>query len=410
MCAVALRKRVRTGRAGEVVEAQPQHHRATDARRGAHPPRDPVDERHQRCVDRVRRLAYPGVAERVLRSDRTAPAAHHDRTRITIVRERVQVTPGTATEHGDEHALVEPGDVGDRRDAALLQLLRGHRADAPEPLDRERHAGTRSRRRAGPRADRRAWRPPLATLARNFVRAIPTVIARTDALEHLAAKARRDLDRVCPTRAPARRPRGTLRRSTAPRRVASCSRRPRRPPCSRRRTPRIGARPRSPTGTGDAPARRPSRCGSRTPWPRSSRPARPPRRRSPGGRAGGDRRAARPTRRRRRDRRAGSSPGDRQGEWTRTYVRIFGTGMRGPRVKLPPCATDGCRSRSSRPSNSATTPSPTTSPRAPWPTGGSPTSGSGRQPDARSTTSCSATATTSATRSYARPSPRAARV
>ena len=45
-------------------------------------------------------------------------------------------------------------------------------------------------------------------------------------------------------------------------------------------------------------------------------------------------------------------------------------------ARLPPCATDGCRSRSSRPSSSATTPSPTTCPRARSPTGASPTSGS----------------------------------
>ncbi len=66
---------------------------------------------------------------------------------------------------------------------------------------------------------------------------------------------------------------------------------------------------------------------------------------------------------------------------TRTHVRIFSarkasTGT----AKLPPCATDGCRSRSSRPSSSATTRSPTTCRRAPSPTGASPTSGSTSTP------------------------------
>ena len=51
-----------------------------------------------------------------------------------------------------------------------------------------------------------------------------------------------------------RRRRGTPRRSTAPRRAASCRRTPRRPPCSPRSRPTSAARPRRPAGTAGAPA------------------------------------------------------------------------------------------------------------------------------------------------------------
>ena len=89
------------------------------------------------------------------------------------------------------------------------------------------------------------------------------------------------------------------------RRVA---RTPRTPPCSPRSRPTSAAGPRPPAGRAGGPARRPSPCGRRTPWPRSWRRARRPPRRSPGGRAGEGRPAARPRRRRRRGRRAGWSP------------------------------------------------------------------------------------------------------
>ena len=89
----------------------------------------------------------------------------------------------------------------------------------------------------------------------------------------------------------------------------------------------------------------------------------------------GDRHAARPTRRRRRDRRAGSSPASRRSRHEHMFA--FSTTKASARpAKLPPCATDGCPSRSSHPSSSATTRSPTTSRRARWPTAASPTSGS----------------------------------
>ena len=117
-----------------------------------------------------------------------------------------------------------------------------------------------------------------------------------------------DLDRSTRDPQPGRPRRGTPRRSRVPRRVASCCRTPRTPPCSPRRRPRNGARRLPPTGTGGAPARRPSRCGSRTPSPRSSRRARRPRPRSRVAPAGAGRRAARPTRRTRRGRHAGSWP------------------------------------------------------------------------------------------------------
>ena len=48
------------------------------------------------------------------------------------------MAPGERTEDRHERALTDPSDVGDGRDAAVVQLGGGLGADAPQPLDRER--------------------------------------------------------------------------------------------------------------------------------------------------------------------------------------------------------------------------------------------------------------------------------
>ena len=61
---------------------------------------------------------------------------------------------------------------------ALVQLVGGDRAHAPQPLDRQRVQERQLAVRAGPRSSPSGLATPLATLARNFVRATPTVIGR----------------------------------------------------------------------------------------------------------------------------------------------------------------------------------------------------------------------------------------
>jgi hypothetical protein len=63
--------------------------RPADAPRGAHTAGYTVDESDQRSIDRVRRSRAARSAERVLRSDRTPPAADLNGPRIAIVRQRV---------------------------------------------------------------------------------------------------------------------------------------------------------------------------------------------------------------------------------------------------------------------------------------------------------------------------------
>ncbi len=92
------------------------------------------------------------------------------------------------------------------------------RSPAPHPVDARpaAGAGTRARRRSGPPTARPASRPPLATLARNLVRATPTVIgrptrSRTSARREPALgeqqeddRDRDDCDDVVPVRHPCR--------------------------------------------------------------------------------------------------------------------------------------------------------------------------------------------------------------
>ena len=131
-----LRQRVRAGRAREVVEAQAQDDGATDPPALAQPAAQAVDQPDERRVDRRPRLRPP--ADRALRPDRAAPDADPHPPRIAVVGEGVELAPGGAAEQRDELVLVQPRGLRDGRDPVGVQLARGDRADAPQPLDRQR--------------------------------------------------------------------------------------------------------------------------------------------------------------------------------------------------------------------------------------------------------------------------------
>ena len=127
-------------------------------------------------VDRVGRLAR--AAERALRADRAAAPADAHRPRIAIVRERVEVPARRAAEHRHERILGEPRDLADRRDPprrAACARSPARRPRAARPSSGWRKASSRS---GGTTSSPSGFATPLATFARNFVLATPTVIGR----------------------------------------------------------------------------------------------------------------------------------------------------------------------------------------------------------------------------------------
>src|SRR5262249_46386736 len=116
-------QRARSGGAGGIIEAQPQHHRATRATGRAHPTRDAVNETGQRGVDLLRGMRPPTY--RALRTDRTPTLADLNGARVTVMSESVQVTAGGDAEHRHECRLTDAGDLADRSDAIGVQLRRG---------------------------------------------------------------------------------------------------------------------------------------------------------------------------------------------------------------------------------------------------------------------------------------------
>ena len=236
------RQRVRARRPREVVEAQPQHDRAPDPAGGAHPPRDPVDERRPATAsisagDRRR------AAERALRADRAAaggrpaPAAGRGCGRA---RAGGGPTPARASTTSAPSASAR--DLADGRDARARAACRPSPARRPTAARPAAGAGTSSSPSGGTTSRPSGLATPLATLARNLVRATPTVIGRPTSLAHRrAAAAPRSRSGVPgdPPQPAARR--GTPRRSRGPRRAASCRRTPRTPPCSPRCRPTSAA-------------------------------------------------------------------------------------------------------------------------------------------------------------------------
>ena len=322
--------------AGEVVEAQPQHDAcgtcdrpcAAGARRGR---RAPTSVR----VDLVERLVRAARARAASRSTRAAgrPAPAADRG---CARARAGAgptpRPSIATSTGSPSSATSPTVVIPR--SWSLSAVIG-----PTPHSRPTGSGCRksSSRSGGTTSRPSGFATPLATLARNFVRATPTVIASPTR----SSTSRRSRDRDL-----GRRARHAEQAADVEERLVD-----REPLDERRRVvehlehrlARLGVRRHArrhddrAAGTARAPGARPSRCARRTPWPRSSRRARRPRRRSPAGRAAADRRAARPTRRTRRGRRAGSSR-----RRTRTHVR---TRLRRSARRRRSIACRRCRSK-----------------------------------------------------------------
>ena len=150
-------QRARPGDPGEVVEAQAQHDGASGAVRVPHPSGDPVDQPDDHRVD-VRRQV-PGTTHGVLRTDRPPPVADAHRARIAVVSQGVQVPTGRRPQDRDQPGLAHGGNLADGVDADVVQLLGALRPDPPEPLDRQRDAGTRVRCPAALPADRPVWRP-----------------------------------------------------------------------------------------------------------------------------------------------------------------------------------------------------------------------------------------------------------
>ena len=260
--------------------------RSSSTRRGERGPRPPA-----RCepIERRRR-----------------PTCH--RPRVAVVGERVEVAPGGAAEHRHQADLVERGDLADGGMPRSVQLLGGDRADAPQPLDGQRVEEVEFAGPAATTSSPSGLPTPLATLARNLVRATPTVMARPTRSRTATSQAPGDVDRLAGDASQTADVEERLVDRRCPRPAAWCRRTPRTPPCWRRCRPGSAARRRSRRGTAPAPGARSSPCARRSAWPRSSPRARRRRRRARACRAARVDRAARPRRRTHRGRRAGSTP------------------------------------------------------------------------------------------------------
>ena len=231
---------------------------------------------------------------------------------------------GALAEHRDQRGLAEPGHLGHGLDAARVQLGGGLVADAPEALDRKRVQEVElglGRDLSSPSGLATA----LATLARNLVRAMPTVIGRPTCSRTRRAQALAISVGVPEIRSmPARVEEGLVDRQALDQRrgvledLEDRLARLRVGLEARRHHHGLGAEPARLGGAHRGPdavglglvARPPARCRGR---------------RSPGGRAAEDRHAARPRRRR--------SPGRRAESWprlTRTDVRISARRKRRP--------------------------------------------------------------------------------
>ena len=292
-------QRLRSGRPRKVVEPHPQHHRAPGPPGRPHPPRHPIDQPGEHRVNFIERV--PTAPDRSLRPDRTPPSPHLDRTRVVVVRERMQMTARRNAEDRHKRRLAQPRDLTDRR---MLRSCSLPAVTGPTPHSSCTGSGCRnsSSRSGATTSNPSGFATRLATLARNFVRATPTVIGnptrRSTSLRSPAA-----ISTGFPESGAAPRHQGTPRRSKCPRPAASCHGTPRRPPCSppNRRTSaarqhRVGAQ---------QPRRAPP-IAVRTPGPSPRNSPRAPRhrRRSPDAPAAEDGHAAPPTRKKRRDPRA----------------------------------------------------------------------------------------------------------
>ena len=130
------RHRVGARRARPVLEAHAQHDGAPDSVRGAQAAGHAVDEPGEGRLDLARCLRTP--PDGPLRTDRPSSPTDLDRARVVVVRQRMQMAAPVRAEDRHERRLLEPRDVGDRVDAAVVQLRCGLDADTPQPLDGQR--------------------------------------------------------------------------------------------------------------------------------------------------------------------------------------------------------------------------------------------------------------------------------
>ena len=200
------------------------------------------------------RAAIAGAPERALRADRAAAAGRVCTGRGSrLCASAWRCRPAAAPEHRDERRLAAARRPRrPSRCPRVAQLRRGHRADAPQPLDRER---VQERQLAVGRHDEQPV--GLGDAARDLGQELRPRDAdrdrQADPLAHVAPQPRGDVDRRAGDPLHPARRRGTPRRSRAPRRAASCPRTPRRRPCSPRCRPTSAAARRSRPGTAAAP-------------------------------------------------------------------------------------------------------------------------------------------------------------
>ena len=203
----------------------------------------------------------PVPERRWSRSSRVAGRPH--RAGVAVVGERVQVPAGCPPSTPPGPPRGEPATsptvvIPNRWSLAAVT--------GPTPQSRSTGSGWRnaSSRSGGTTSRPSGLATPLATLARNFVRATPTVMGRPTSLAHVAAQPRGDLRGRARRGVAARRRRGRPRRSKGPRRAAWCPRRRGTPPARLGvgRHARRGRR--SPAGTSRRAGGRPSPV--RTPY------------------------------------------------------------------------------------------------------------------------------------------------
>ena len=124
-----------------------------------------------------RRRAF-APPDRGLGADRAPPPARRDPPRVAVVRERVQLPaapPCRASPPACPRRARPPGRPCSSRGRAASRRSRARRPTGARPAA---GAGTPARRSGGTSSSPSGLPTPLATLARNFVRAIPTVTAR----------------------------------------------------------------------------------------------------------------------------------------------------------------------------------------------------------------------------------------
>ena len=182
------RQRVRARGAGEVVEAQPEDDRAARRAAGSQPPRDAVDEADEGRVDLVAASSGAGRARAASRSNAarrpTAPVAGRG---CAPARAADVPTHGRASRRARARRAraTWPTREDARGRGASAPSSRRRPTAAPPAAD----AGTPSSSSGGTTSRPSGFATPLATFARNFVRATPTVIGRPTSLAHLAGAA-----------------------------------------------------------------------------------------------------------------------------------------------------------------------------------------------------------------------------